>query len=87
MAMHPTKDGLAFFNYPDEFEIDFSQPDPDVNYLFNIGNSVLSSFNINYQPDGGSHYHVNGAPVSLGLSLNFTEIEYNTKEEIGGGGR
>jgi hypothetical protein len=80
MSMHPTKDGLAFFNYPDEFEINFSHPD----YLFNIGNSVLSSFNVNYQPDGGSHYHVNGAPVSLGLSLNFTEIEINTKEEIGG---
>ena len=84
--MHPTKDGLAFFNYPDEFEIEFSQPDP-IDYLFKIGNSVLSSFNINYQPDGGSHYHVNGAPVSLGLSLNFTEIEINTKEEIGGAGR
>ena len=83
MAMHPTKDGLAFFNYPDEFEINFSHPD----YLFNIGNSVLSTFNVNYQPDGGSHYHHNGAPVSLQLSLNFTEIEINTKQEIGGEGR
>jgi hypothetical protein len=82
-AMHPGKDGLAFFNYPDEFEIEFSHPD----YLFNIGNSVLTSFNVSYQPDGGSHYHHNGAPVSIGLQLAFTEIDINTKEEIGALGR
>ena len=80
-AMHPTTQGLAFFQYPDEFKISF----PQDTYLFKIGNSVLSSFNIDYTPDGASYFHQNGAPVSVSLSLQFTELDILTKEEINEG--
>jgi len=80
-AMHPTADAGAFFEYPDEFLISFPQ---DV-YLFKIGTSVLTSFNIDYTPDGGSYFHQNGAPVSVSMSLQFTELDILTKQEINEG--
>jgi len=80
-AMHPTTQGLAFFQYPDEFVISFPQDE----FLFKVGNSVLSSFNIDYTPDGASYFHENGAPVSVSMSLQFTELDILTKDEIGQG--
>ena len=79
--MHPTSDGGAFFQYPDEFLITF----PSDQFLFKIGTSVLTSFTVDYTPDGGSYFHVNGAPVSVAMSLQFTELDILTKTEIGEG--
>ena len=83
-AMLPSIDEgkLAFFNYPDEFDIEFPN---DNGFLFKIGTSVLTGFQINYTPDGGSYFHQNGAPVSVSLALSFTEIDILTKKEIDGG--
>ena len=81
IAMHPTSDGGAFFQYPDEFLITF----PSDQFLFKIGTSVLTSFTVDYTPDGGSYFHVNGAPVSVAMSLQFTELDILTKTEIGEG--
>ena len=81
-AMHPSKEGLAFFNYPDEFDISFPNNEK---FLFKIGTSVLTDFQINYNPDGGSFFHVNGAPVSVSMSMSFTELDVLTKSEIGDG--
>ena len=78
-AMHPVADNGAFFEYPDEFLIKF----PQDQFLFKIGSSVLTSFSIDYTPDGGSYFHNNGAPVSVALSLQFTELDILTKKEIG----
>jgi hypothetical protein len=83
-AMLPSIDEgkLAFFNYPDEFDIEFPN---DNGFLFKIGTSVLTDFQINYTPDGGSYFHQNGAPVSVQMSLAFTEVDILTKKEIDGG--
>jgi len=81
-AMHPSKEGLAFFNYPDEFDISFPNNEK---FLFKIGTSVLTDFQINYNPDGGSYFHFNGAPVSVSMSMSFTELDVLTKSEIGDG--
>ena len=81
-AMLPSKEDLAFFNYPDEFNIRFPFNEE---YLFKIGTSVLTDFQINYNPDGGSYFHQNGAPVSVSLSLQFTELDILTKSEIAEG--
>lgn len=80
-AMHPSIDRgkMAFFQYPDEFEIDFPN---DGGYLFDVGKSVLRDFQINYTPDGGSYFHQNGAPVAISMSMQFTEIDVLTKTEI-----
>jgi hypothetical protein len=83
-AMLPSIDEgkLAFFNYPEEFDIEFPN---DNGFLFKIGTSVLTDFQINYTPDGGSYFHQNGAPVSVQMSLAFTEVDILTKKEIDGG--
>ena len=78
-AMVPSLDNLAFFNYPDEFDITFPGKEE---FLFKIGTSVLTDFQINYTPDGASYFHSNGAPVSVTLSMAFTEIDILTKKEI-----
>lgn len=82
LAMHPTEEGKAFFNYPDEFKISFPS---NSEFLFKIGTSVLQDFQINYTPDGGSYFHQNGAPVSISMALTFMELDILTKTEIMGG--
>lgn len=81
--MHPDVEGPAFFKYPDEFAIAFSGKNES--FMFNFGTSVLSDFQVNYNPDGGSYFHTDGAPVSVGMQLTFTEIDILTKDQIADG--
>ena len=81
--MHPDVDGPAFFKYPDEFAIAFSGKNES--FMFNFGTSVLSDFQVNYNPDGGSYFHTDGSPVSVGMQLTFTEIDILTKDQIAQG--
>ena len=79
--MLPTlADGNAFFEYPDEFKIKFNSKNE--NFLFKIGTSVLTDFQINYNLDGGSYFHHNGAPVSVSMQLSFTELDILTQAKI-----
>jgi hypothetical protein len=80
LNMVPTIDGAAFFKYPNEFDISFSSKHEK--YMFKFGTNVLTDFQINYNPDGGSYFHDNGAPVSVSMSLTFTEIDILTQEKI-----
>lgn len=71
-----------FFKYPENFEIDFHYP----KYLFNIGSSILTSFNVNYHGEGQPIYFGNDgdekAPMSIVIDLTFQEVTITTKEEI-----
>jgi len=67
-----------FFDYPEQFDIDFK----DEKNLFDIGTSVLTSFDVNYHAAGQSAYYVNNHPVSINLSMNFQEVTITTKDEI-----
>ena len=68
-----------FFNYPEQFDIEFANK----KYLFDIGASVLSAFNVSYSGEGSSYFFNNeGAPVSVSLSMTFQELTINTKENI-----
>lgn len=78
--MMPTIESAAFFKYPNEFDIDLQ--DKHKKYMFNFGTSVLTDFQVNYNPDGGSYFHADGDPVSVALSLTFTEIDILTQEKI-----
>ena len=80
LNMVPTIDGAAFFKYPNEFDIAFSSKHEK--YMFKFGTNVLTDFQINYNPDGGSYFHDNGAPVSVSMSMTFTEIDILTQEKI-----
>ena len=78
-----------FFNYPQQFDIDFNYSD----HLFNIAPSVLTAFDVNYHGEGIPAYHaqtnvfdssiVAGAvPMSVIISMTFQEVTITTKAEI-----
>lgn len=83
--MHPSTNwaGGAFFEYPEEFDIEFSeklQP-----YLFGIKRCVLRSVNVNYNGENTPvFFEETGAPVSVEIQLNFQETELLTKEKLSG---
>jgi len=67
------------FNYPSQFQIILRAGD----YLFNIGDSVLTSFDVNYTGEGGPYFFEDtNAPYSVAINLSFTEDTIVTKKEI-----
>jgi len=69
------------FRYPQQFHIGFNKD----KYLFKMNQSVLTSFNVNYHGEGAAFYHTVGdeeAPVSVTITLGFTETKIVTKAEI-----
>lgn len=78
--------GKHFFKYPEFFKIQFKHP----HFLFQIGNSFLTSVDVNYQPAGAPTYARDSyddkpAPTQINLSLTFTETDIVTKENISTG--
>lgn len=76
--------GRSFFTYPDEFMIEFRHKD----YLFEIGRSVLESFNVNYHGENTPAYFRSSTatsprPVNVQISMSFKETTITTREEIG----
>lgn len=71
-----------FFDYPEQFDIDFHYP----KYLFNIGPSVLKSFEVNYHGEGVPAYFDGEldekAPVTVTLNMTFQETFVVTKKRI-----
>jgi len=79
LAMAPEfSEANHFFNYPDEFDIEFSKP----LFLFKIGTSVLVDFQVNYTAQDGSLFHSNRAPLAVSISMTFQELDIITKAEI-----
>ena len=82
--MHPSSaewGGGAFFSYPEEFQIEFSNHIKHT--LFKINRCVLKSVNVNY--NGSSipiFFEDSGAPVHIKFTLSFQETELLTKEKL-----
>jgi len=80
--MHPSiPENKLFFIYPSEFEIEYYYKNKKNDYLNAIARCVLTDMQIDY---GGAQFStfVNGAPVEIGLTLKFTELEQMTQEGI-----
>jgi len=74
-----TKD--FFFTYPKVFEIEFRHDD----YLFEIGTSVLTSFDVNYHGEGTpSYFDETKAPTNVQISMSFQEANILTAEDVKG---
>ena len=78
----------GLFSYPDEFKITYyvnGEPLPSTasNPMFNIGRSVLTACDMNYNTEGiplffeGTQY-----PVSMEMGLSFMEIEVMHRDKI-----
>lgn len=76
---------LDVFNYPDQWQIEFFTPDNTRNkYLFQPAISVLTGFSVDFGTDGGTpaFFDSTNAPVTVTISLAFTETEIVTRERI-----
>lgn len=75
-----------FFNYPEQFDIDFHHDE----FLFNIAPSVLTSISVNYHAENRPMYHsieteggkIQKVPVAVQFSTTFQEVAVITKENI-----
>ena len=66
------------FNYPDEFEIEFSKTVAP--HLYQIGRCVLKSFNVSYNGQGVPQFFANTqAPIEVDISLGFQEVHIETR--------
>jgi len=80
----PNKDAKLkhFFDYPEQFDIDFHYD----KFLYNIGPSVCTSFEVNYHSEGQPLYTVvdgtEKAPLSVTITGSFQEVSIITKKEI-----
>ena len=83
-AMLPTFDaGRTLFNYPKVFEIEFRHDE----YLFEIGTSVLTSFDVKYHAQGTpSYFEGTKAPTDVDISLSFQELNILTADQVDGSG-
>jgi len=73
--------GKLAFQYPDEFEIEFSELHKP--WLYEIGTCVLRGFNVNYNGEGTPlFFEQTGAPVSVSITLDFQETKLQTRDNF-----
>jgi len=81
--MHPDVKwgGGSFFEYPEEWDIEFSTHLAPS--LFKIGRCALKNVNVNYNGESiPIFFEDTGAPVSVEISLTFQELEIQTKQTL-----
>lgn len=67
------------FTYPSKFQIILKAGD----YLFKIGDSVLTEFSVNYNGEGAPYFFEDtNAPYSITINMVFVEDTIVTKKEI-----
>lgn len=92
LHMHPSaSDGNLFLKYPAQFDIVFyyknaenSGAAPEAQNLFKISSCALTDFHVAY---GGDQFNTfpDGAPTSIRMAMQFTELEQLTQERISEG--
>lgn len=74
--------GKHFFKYPEFFTIEFNHKA----FLFEIGPSVIESFQVDYHPVGVPTYNREGGaeptPTAMNISITFKETDIITKDLI-----
>ena len=72
----------VFLSYPEQFDVDFHHNE----FLYNIAQSVLKQFSVNYHPDG-VQYHTSPdgtekAPVAVQITMQLQEVSIVTKADM-----
>ena len=83
--MHPTLDkgaGGRLFRVPSEFEIHYAHLGEANQHLNKIARCVLKGMDVVYGPEEQFSAFKGGAPVSTKITLQFTETQFITKDEI-----
>ena len=80
--MHPELESKKlFYIYPSEFDIKYYYKDKENKYLHKFARCALTDLVVDY---GGDQFVTfpNGAPIEIGMSLKFQELEQMTSEGI-----
>ena len=81
-AMEEAKSAGRFFIAPSEFEIHYMFKDRPNPNLHKISRCVCTDVDVKYGPEAQFSTFEDGQPVTTQLTLNFTELEFVTKEKI-----
>ena len=80
--MHPElSKQKMFYTYPSEFSLRYFYKDKENDWLHKFATCVLTDMSVEYGGDQFSTFE-NGAPVEIGMSLTFREIEQVTTDGI-----
>jgi len=74
-----------FFNSPRHWTIEFHVPgmSAENEFLFKVGKSVITSMDVNHDPNSTVSLHKDGSPVQTVVSLTFQEIEIQINDHEG----
>ena len=79
----------ALYTFPNEFGIVFRKMQNgkyvENNHLPKLHDCVCTKVDTNFAPGGQWLAHNDGEPISISLSLGFTETQKNTQKDIGAG--
>ena len=67
-----------YFKSPRHYKIRFFSGSSENNNIFKIKTSVMTSMQVNHDPEGIVAFHKDGFPVHTALTLQFKEIEFVT---------
>ena len=81
-AMEEAKTSGRFFIAPSEFEIHYMFKDRPNPHLHKVSRCVCTDVDVRYGPEAQFSTFDDGQPVTTQLTLNFTELEFITKEKI-----
>ena len=81
-AMEEAKTAGRFFIAPSEFEIHYMFKDRPNPNLHKISRCVCTDVDVRYGPEAQFSTFDDGQPTTTQLTLNFTELEFITKEKI-----
>lgn len=82
LHMHPEiSENKFFYVYPSEFEIQYFYKDKENDYFNKFATCALTGLDVEY---GGEQFATfeDGAPVEVGLSLTFRELEQVTSQGV-----
>ena len=72
-----------FFSSPRHWTIEFFVPgmDSESQFFFKIGKSVITSMDVNHDPNSTVALHSDGSPVQTTVSISFQEIEIQVSDD------
>jgi len=77
-TVNSRKLSAPYFKSPRHYKIRFFSGNSENNNIFKIKTSVMTSMQVNHDPESVVSFHKDGYPVHTTLSLQFKEIEFVT---------
>mgnify|MGYP001456719238 FL=1 len=74
--------GGRFYLYPSEFDITYRYRGRENEHLHKIKRCVLNSVEVDYTDNGSFQVLPDGRPMTISMSLNFSETSHLTSGDI-----